>query len=170
MKQAPQNYSFSEIQRFTQSWLFYLVIAMALVPIVSTILVSNGTNIGQSEFMLSLAIGIVIGALVLSLMFFTKLEVYLEREGITYRLFPFQIKFKQISYNEIESYEIRKYSPILEYGGWGLRYSFKNGKAYNISGNMGIQLVLKNDKKTLFGTLKPEEFNLALSTMIKNKN
>lgn len=142
---------------------------MALIPIVSTVLVSVNSNMPQSEFMLSLTFGIVIGALVLSLMFFTKLEVYLERSGITYRLFPFQVKFKQIPYNEISTYTVRKYSPIMEYGGWGLRYSFKNGRAYNISGNMGIQLVLTNSSKILFGTLKPEEFNLALSTLVNNK-
>jgi hypothetical protein len=64
----------------------------------------------------------------------------------------------------VASIEVRKYSPIKEYGGWGFRYGFKNGKAYNISGNMGLQLILKNGDRILIGTQKPEE----LETYLKN--
>lgn len=53
---------------------------------------------------------------------------------------------------------VRKYLPLREYGGWGLRWGiFGSGTAYNISGNMGIQLVLQNGKKILVGTQKAEE-------------
>jgi len=58
---------------------------------------------------------------------------------------------------------VRKYSPIGEYGGWGYRVAGKrSGVAYNISGNMGIQIELKNGKKILLGTRKPEEAKEAL--------
>lgn len=170
MRQAPKSYSFSEIQRFTQSWLFYLVVAISLVPIISTLFALNDSNLEQSDFLLTMIVSVAVGTLIMGLLLWTKLEVYLERDGITHRLFPFQVKFKRILYEDINSYKIRKYSPIMEYGGWGLRYSFKNGWAYNISGRMGIQLEINDNKKILFGTLKPEEFYLALNTIIKNRN
>jgi hypothetical protein len=72
-------------------------------------------------------------------------------------LFPFQFKYNEISWNDVLTIEVRKYKPIREYGGWGYRFSFKNGKAYNISGNMGLQIVLKNGDKILIGTQKPDE-------------
>ena len=75
----------------------------------------------------------------------------IDKDGITVRFIPFH--FKQIKYNwiDIESCEIRKYNPIFEFGGWGIRYGFK-GKAYNIKGNKGIQLRLKNGRRILIGT------------------
>ena len=58
---------------------------------------------------------------------------------------------------------VRTYSPLGEYGGWGLRYSLSgNGMAYNVSGNKGLQLELSNGKKVLFSTNKLEELELFL--------
>jgi hypothetical protein len=73
------------------------------------------------------------------------------------------LRWKEIKFDEIESYEINKYSPIREYGGWGIRYSpLMKKKAYNISGNMGIKLKLKDGWTLLIGTQRPEEFKNAL--------
>jgi len=58
---------------------------------------------------------------------------------------------------------VRKYSPLFEYGGWGLRWSL-NGKAVNVRGNMGIQVVLKNGSRILIGTSNPEDAKMALDS------
>ena len=59
---------------------------------------------------------------------------------------------------------VREYSPIAEYGGWGLRGGFfGKGSALNVSGNKGLQLELKNNKKILIGTNKPKELSETLS-------
>jgi len=86
-----------------------------------------------------------------------KLNTKINKQGIYFQLFPFQFKYNEISWNDVLTIEVRKYKPIREYGGWGYRFSFKNGKAYNISGNMGLQIVLKNGDKILIGTQKPDE-------------
>jgi hypothetical protein len=59
-----------------------------------------------------------------------------------------------MKWNEVQQCYIREYSPIFEYGGWGWRYSFSNGRAYNVSGKIGLQIVLKNGKRILIGTQK----------------
>lgn len=56
-----------------------------------------------------------------------------------------------IPWNEIASVEARKYRPILEYGGWGLRGLGKN-RAYNVSGTEGLQLVFKDGRRVLVGS------------------
>jgi hypothetical protein len=61
---------------------------------------------------------------------------------------------------------VRKYKPLAEFGGWGLRFGV-SGKAYNISGNKGLQLELTNNKKLLIGTQKPEELSEALNKIGK---
>jgi hypothetical protein len=51
----------------------------------------------------------------------------------------------------------------MEYGGWGYRVGGKkSGIAFNVSGNMGVQIELKNGKKILLGTRKPKEAEEAL--------
>ncbi|MES2389410.1 MAG: hypothetical protein V4543_15515, partial [Bacteroidota bacterium] len=57
---------------------------------------------------------------------------------------------------------IRTYSPMGEYGGWGIRYGINKGWLYNVSGNMGLQLELLDGKKVLIGTRKPDEIIAAL--------
>jgi hypothetical protein len=87
----------------------------------------------------------------------SKLETEILQTGIRYRLFPFQIRFRYIPWEDVTRAYVRKYKPLGEFGGFGLRYSTKNGRAVNVSGDMGIQLELKTGKKLLIGTCHPEE-------------
>ena len=50
-----------------------------------------------------------------------------------------------------------QYHPILDYGGWGIRWALK-GKAYNISGNNGVRLDFYDGKHLLIGSQRSEEF------------
>ena len=53
---------------------------------------------------------------------------------------------------------MRQYSPIGEFGGWGIKYGFGGaGKVYNVSGNQGLQLVYHDGSKLLIGSKRPEE-------------
>jgi hypothetical protein len=64
---------------------------------------------------------------------------------------------------EIVHRETRTYRPILEYGGWGVRYSFvRKGWAYTVSGNRGVQLQLANGKRILVGSQRAEELARAI--------
>jgi hypothetical protein len=59
---------------------------------------------------------------------------------------------------------VREYSPLGEYGGWGIRYTISGaGKAYNISGKIGLQLEFTTGKKVLIGTHKGEEIKEILT-------
>jgi hypothetical protein len=84
-----------------------------------------------------------------------KLNTLIDEFGVAYRFIPFQIKFRKIAWTEIESCEVVKYDPMRDYGGWGIRVG-KKGKAYNISGDKGLQLTLKNGKHFLLGTQKEQ--------------
>lgn len=95
-----------------------------------------------------------------------KLEVSVDNSGIHYRFFPLELKVKTILFAEIRKYEIRKYRPLVDYGGWGRKRSLRWGRAYNVSGDTGLQLYLNNGKKVLFGTQKPQALLYALDTAI----
>ena len=74
---------------------------------------------------------------------------------------PFHFKSHTINIDEIERIEALKYKPLVDYGGWGIRYGFK-GKAYNVSGNLGVKVYLTNGRNILFGSQKHKELEKAL--------
>lgn len=53
-----------------------------------------------------------------------KLETVITEDGIYVKLFPIHFKFRFIDWNIINKSYTRKYKPLLEFGGWGLRYGF----------------------------------------------
>jgi len=95
-----------------------------------------------------------------------KLETKVCADGLYVRFFPLHINFKKIPFEDISGYYAREYQPIAEYGGWGIRYG-KNGKAYNMKGNKGLQIVFKNGKKLLIGSQKSEELAAAINSVLK---
>jgi len=124
--------------------------------------IKDNTSMTTNEFLGSL-IGIIASVL---LIFIFKLSTRIDEKGIHYQFFPFHFSMKTLLWSEITKAEIRTYDPIGEYGGWGLRYSFnkKKGNAVNVSGDIGIQLTLKNGKKLLIGTQKKEAVSRVLKT------
>lgn len=157
---------FSERQYFRQWWLwgllimpFGLILYGLYVQLVKGI--PFGNNPASDEMLIALAVGML---LLLLIFYFMGLQVELTRAGIRYRFFPF-FGSRFIAWEEVAEAEVRQYHPIKEYGGWGLRYG-SGGTAYNVSGNMGLQLVLrKHNKRILLGTQQPEELKLALQKM-----
>ena len=138
---------FEEEQTFDQVWVWALL-GIGTVGVLLPMLLT-----GQGLWALLLVATIQV--LCMSMMAMLKLYTRIDQEGVHYRMKPFQWKFKTIPWAEIDQIYVRKYSPILEYGGWGIRFG-RNGTAYNVSGNQGIQLVLKNGKRILLGTGKPD--------------
>ena len=53
----------------------------------------------------------------------------------------------------------------MEYGGWGIKGK-RHKKAYTVSGNYGIQFLLKNGKMIMIGTQKPKGFAKAIKDKI----
>ncbi|WP_375236223.1 hypothetical protein [Winogradskyella sp.] len=153
---------FKEEQRFTQTWLIIIIVISLIVTL--AIILKEIDKLTTSEIIIS--IGTIILASGLILLF--KLTTRIDEKGIHYKFFPFHLKFKTVFWNDIENAYIRTYNAISEYGGWGIRggtlwYKAK-GKAINISGNIGIQLELKDGKKLLIGTNKKEQAQDVLST------
>lgn len=70
--------------------------------------------------------------------------------------FPPLVK-RKLLLSEIIHCEAREYGPLREFGGWGIRRSWKGkGRAYNVKGNKGVQLRLRNGESLLIGSQKAE--------------
>ena len=147
---------FSEKQRFNQWWLWAILIGINLLFL--------SVAIFQPNIILALSF---VFTLILTLLFLIfRLETHISGEKIYVRLYPLQLKYKEYKWSEISKCSIRQYSPIGEYGGWGLR-GFNKNKAMNISGNQGLQLDFINNNKLLIGTNKTKEMTEALEKIGK---
>jgi hypothetical protein len=102
--------------------------------------------------------------------FLAKFTIRITDEGIFVKFPPFQFKNKHISPESILRYEIRRYRPLWEYGGFGVKESIrKSGKAYIATGNHGLQIYLNDGKKLLLGTQKPDSIKLAVGRLITQR-
>jgi hypothetical protein len=83
-------------------------------------------------------------------------EIYDDRVDI--RFAP--IHSRKIPSINIVAVDARNYSAIKEYGGWGIRgFSSSRKMAYNIRGNEGVELTLRDGRLVLIGSQQAD--NLA---------
>ncbi|WBX73107.1 hypothetical protein PG913_09465 [Tenacibaculum pacificus] len=160
---------FIEKQKFTQWWLHLLI---TLSSIIAILLISKDwiNTVDKSITANSSSLVGIISIIALHFLIYTAcLKTKINDIGISYKFIPFHFTERKILWKDIDEIYIRKYNPILEYGGWGLRFTFnKNkGNALNISGDIGIQIVLKNGKKLLIGTQKEDDITRVLNNYQK---
>jgi len=168
---------FREEQQFRQWWWIVLILGATIPAMVMCIYALyqqtvRGIQVGDSPAPNGVLVIVFVFLCIMLWGYFSlKLEVWIDQDGIHYRFFPLISKKRLISKVEIQRFEIRKYKPIIEYGGWGVRRGFgrKWQRAYNVSGNIGLQLYLTNGKKVLFGTQKSQAIMYATEEMMKAK-
>jgi hypothetical protein len=117
--------------------------------------------------------------LIIVSVYFISLKTIINNEGIYVKIVPFYRKYKYFAWSEIQKVYVRKYRPLIEYGGWGYRYNLfkfkfsfitkirylgnsrrllnpQKNRAITVSGNKGLQLEFTDGSKLLIGTHKPE--------------
>jgi hypothetical protein len=147
---------FKETQRFTQWWL-WLILLFTWGSMSFSFFTDSPKDMGGTVVLVVLMIGLPV--LFLQMRLITRIT----DEGIYVRFVPFHFKEQFYAWDSLESAQVRTYSALREYGGWGIKYGFNGqGKVYNVSGNQGLQLVFKSGEKILIGTQKPEEIQAAV--------
>jgi len=168
---------FTERQCFRQPWLW----AILLASVVGTSGITAYGMVQQlvykrpfgdnptSDSALAWTGAFVIGlnALLLWLLYRMELEVRVEPDALSVRFPPF-IR-RKIPYAEIRSAEARTYNPLREYGGWGIRFG-RAGKAYNVTGNQGVQLELASGERLLLGSQRSDELAAAIQSRLPARN
>lgn len=156
---------FEEIQQFARKSQGFFKIAIGLLLLGSIISFLSGFENGK-ELATGLLAGVVIAGLVNLFLSKTRLITRICSDGIYVRFPPLQGSFSRFAWEDIDRIHIRTYSPLREYGGWGIRLGAM-GTAYNVSGNVGVQLILKNGSRLLIGTNQPEEVARVLQRLGK---
>ena len=97
-----------------------------------------------------------------------KLITQIREKGVYVSYPPMRSSFVIISYQNIEKCYVREYNAKKEYGGAGIMTG-EAGLSYSVSGKMGVQLELKDGKRILLGSQKPEKLCKEIEAMIKLK-
>jgi hypothetical protein len=158
------NETITEKQLFRQWWILLIlwgVVGIVLFGLLSQLI--TGEPWGDKPLS-NTGLFIIFVSLTLFVLFFMNmgLQTRIDDQGVHFKFVPFSRRFTTYLWSDIAHCEIREYSPIKEFGGWGIRYG-RNGMAYNVSGNQGLDITLKNGKRVLIGTKKNIEIQIFLS-------
>ncbi|MCS3802175.1 hypothetical protein [Niastella sp. OAS944] len=157
---------FSEKQQFRQWWIWLLLVCLN-APFVAGVIKQIGWGqpfgddpMTNTQLICAASTVALLTIFILSI----RLETQIKPDGIYVQFYPFHFSYRYYPWNALRKSYVRQYSPIGEYGGWGLRLgAFGHGKAFNISGSKGLQLEFTNGERLLIGTNKPEELNTVLA-------
>lgn len=153
---------FTETQKFKQVWIWLLLLIVLGITLATEFLVHT---VPADSTLIVRIISIAIPLLLVVIFYLFRLDTKIDETGIYYRFYPVHIIDNKIGWELIDRIYVRQYSPLREYGGWGIRGLGKN-RALNVSGNMGIQIELKNGKRLLLGTRKPDEAEAVLAQLV----
>lgn len=155
---------FRETQRFNQWWIWLV----GLFPIGLVFFEFMGVIFGKEKLPPEAIMAIVlVMILVVSSFVWIKtmrLETLINHSEISIKYIGLFTK-KKFYWSDIETAEVIKYDPLWEYGGWGIKYGFKRGWCYNVAGDEGLFLNLKNGKKYLIGTQKASELKEFITSL-----
>ncbi|MEL6562161.1 MAG: hypothetical protein AAFQ94_28505 [Bacteroidota bacterium] len=158
------NQYFKEEQRFNSWWIrgaFAISLGGLLIPLYR-IAFLNDTSIPLAPLVILLVVLTVVATLILG----AKLETQVDKYAIKYRYIPFINNWKRIEKGDIRNLQVRKYSPIREFGGYGYRVKLNGDKALNVKGDMGLHIEYKKNNKLLLGTQKPEELRITINRLM----
>jgi hypothetical protein len=167
---------YSEIQRFRQLqlWAILIIVWTSVIgtfgsgvyrQLVQDIPFGN-SPVNDSGLLVSFILVFVLVSALIVLFIKAKLITQIDKKFISYKFYPLHKSFRKIAWKSISKCEFVTYQPRSQFGGWGIREG-KNGKAYNVSGNRGLQIVLRTGERILIGTTKPNELSMAIDDFIK---
>lgn len=171
----PEKPLFYEEERFNQKWNLFLItpicvgfILFQLYSLYSQLVwkkpvgsepLSDSWLIAMSFFVIPLMTFLV------WLFSVTKLIVKVDREKIFIRFYP--LVKREILINEIASFEIKEFNPIIDFGGWGLRYSIRwKTTGYIMKGKVGVHIHLKNGKNLLISSERANELYQVIKEVV----
>lgn len=143
---------FYEKQYFRQAWILIIILLINAIWVLDFgYRIFYDIPLGDKPMPIT---GLIVFAVICvglsTLLITAKLETEIRKEGIYIRFTPFHLSKKFFEWENIENYQVDEYKPLREFGGWGIRYSLSGaGTAYNVVGNKGLKLTLKNGKKVV---------------------
>lgn len=138
---------FTEKQRFNQWWLWLLLAVSSATPIIIMFKEYSNNTVSSNNLW-----ALIIIFLAIILFAVLRMKTVVTKENIQLTQYPFV--WKTIKLSDIDTMKVINYGFV---GGWGIRLWTKYGTVYNVRGNKGLHIRLKNGKQLVIGTQKPQE-------------
>jgi len=139
---------YAERQRFGPWWVWLLVGIAAVGAWVGGIAAWTGGDDGGHLGAILLVV--VVGVLVPVGFLTVHLDLTVDATAVHVRFFPFTRR--TIPLDEITTVEARRYRPVAESGGWGIKGWSRRKVAYNVRGDVGVDLTLRDGRRVLLGS------------------
>lgn len=98
----------------------------------------------------------------------TRLLTRVDATGVHARFAPWQRRGRMIPWAQVQACRVRRYRPLVELGGWGLRRSLGGRlEGYTTRGDQALELDLDARRSLLIGTQRPEELAAVLRALGK---
>jgi len=162
---------FKETQKFTQWWLWLIILApivLTAISVISTLISLYGGSISNDSGNVSVSwvsgsvsiiqfIGFLIYVATILFIALSKLKVLVSDKDI--KIHHLLFFSKVIDFNEVVEKQIVNYNFV----GYGIRKTKKYGTVYNVKGGEGVAITLINGEKYLIGSQKAEQLLKSLS-------
>lgn len=144
---------FKEKQKFTQWWLWLILIAIGLFQVYGLFnQLIKGEIFGDKPMSdTGLIVFTIIPFGIIILFWYIKLETEIDETEIRIKFTP--LVKKTFKWEDVKSAVVLNY----KFAGYGIRLFTSYGTVYNIKGNTGLAIELKNGDKILIGTQKSAE-------------
>lgn len=155
---------FREEQRFRQIWIWLLILLVAGLQwwgFIQQIILGQPWGDNPAPDWMVVALWLLFGIGMPLFFVYLRLIVTVTSETVDVHFRP--LMRRKISIADVATVEAETYSPLRQFGGWGIRGLGKN-RAYSISGNQGVALMLNNGDRILIGSLRANELALAIET------
>jgi hypothetical protein len=162
------NLIYKEEQSYRGTWLMYLLLMIEIPTISLVSFIIWRTEKDSNTALLSIGLLILILSMVFFFLMSLKLETRIDSYGVKFKFFPFINQWRTLSKGDIKTIGVINYSPLTDYGGWGLKGN-RTTKAYSILGDQGILIDIGQKKKILIGTQKGSELKSYLEDWQKEE-
>lgn len=140
-------------ERQMLSWKVVLVIAVLVLGI------DVGVWLSDSDHGLPIWISSVVVALLLAM---TRMRTIVMPDELEVKMFL--VLPHRCAIDDVDRWEVVEYRPLRDYGGWGWRWGGpKRGWCYTMRGNRGVLVHLRNGKRFLVGSQRPDELAAAIA-------
>ena len=148
---------FREEQGFRQWWIWLilgLVVAVQWWGFIQQIVLGQPWGNKPAPDWLMVLLWLIFGIGLPAFFLYLRLIITVTETAVEIRYRP--LTRRTIPISEISKVEVRTYSPMREYAGWGVR-GWGGRIAYSVSGNRGVELTLIDDQIVMIGSRRADE-------------
>ncbi|WP_062072645.1 hypothetical protein [Demequina sediminicola] len=146
----------------SRQWLYRnpLAVSMVLMTAVAVSVLFFFLDSWASTVLVAGTIVVVLALLLINL------DVEVSREGEVSARF-WGIPAKRIGIAEVAAVEVRDYSPMRDFGGWGWRFGKGGKRAFTLYGSTAVVITTHDGEEIFLGVDHPGQMERVLTTLVK---